>query len=75
MATFAGESDDRHGGGRGEGGGGASLFVGSFNINAEDLTIPVARAWLKHAADADIVALGLQVRSPNGNNFTVTLVS
>lgn len=58
MSTFADESDGKHGGGSG----GASLFVGSFNINAEDLTITVARAWLKQAANADIVALGLQVR-------------
>lgn len=56
MSTLdAGESDGR------DGDGGASLFVGSFNINAEDLTITVARAWLKQAANADIVALGLQV--------------
>lgn len=51
-------------GGDGDGvgnGGGGGLFVGSFNINSEDLTGEAARAWLKQAKDADIVALGLQV--------------
>lgn len=38
-----------------------SLFVGSFNINASDLSKEAAVAWLARAADADIVALGLQV--------------
>lgn len=38
-----------------------SLFIGSFNVNSEDLTLADARAWLKRAGDADIVALGLQV--------------
>ncbi|CAM9167655.1 unnamed protein product, partial [Sphacelaria rigidula] len=38
----------------------SSLFVGSFNINSQDLTQEDAKRWLQHAADADIVALGLQ---------------
>lgn len=56
MASFSAES-----GADGDCRGG-SLFVGSFNINSEDLTEQAARAWLKQAADADIVALGLQVQ-------------
>lgn len=38
------------------------VFIGSFNINSQDLTIDDARAWLKEAKDADIIALGLQVQ-------------
>lgn len=41
-------------------GGGGRLFVGSFNLNSQDLTVKAAKAWLKEAGDADIVALGLQ---------------
>ena len=48
--------------GGGGGGGGGRLFVGSFNLNSQDLTFAAAKAWLKQAGDADIVALGLQVR-------------
>lgn len=40
---------------------GRYLFVGSFNINSSDLGKADAKAWLEKAADADIVALGLQV--------------
>lgn len=39
-----------------------SLFVGSFNINSQDLTQEDAKAWLAKAADADVVALGMQVQ-------------
>lgn len=45
----------------GVGGGAGGVFIGSFNINSEDLTVDAARAWLKQAEGADIVALGLQV--------------
>lgn len=38
-----------------------SLFVGSFNINASDLSKTDAMAWLARAVDADVVAIGLQV--------------
>lgn len=61
-------------GGSTSSGGGKSLFVGSFNINSEDLTGEAARTWLKQAADADIVALGLQVRS-RPHRFVLFLVS
>ncbi|CAM9222615.1 unnamed protein product [Ectocarpus sp. 4 AP-2014] len=44
----------------GVGGGAGGVFIGSFNINSEDLTVDAARAWLKQAEGADIVALGLQ---------------
>lgn len=44
-------------------GGAGGVFIGSFNINSEDLTVDAARAWLKQAEGADIVALGLQVKS------------
>lgn len=42
--------------------GGACVFIGSFNINSQDLSSDAARAWLKGAEGADIVALGLQVK-------------
>lgn len=60
MASFS-----RVGGGGGgvTGGssGGGGVFIGSFNINSQDLSNEAAKAWLKEAEDADIVALGLQV--------------
>eukprot|EP00752_Nemacystus_decipiens_P018264 g16387.t1 len=40
--------------------GGTRVFIGSFNINSQDLSSDAARAWLKEAEGADIVALGLQ---------------
>lgn len=46
----------------------SSLFVGSFNINSQDLTQEDAKRWLQHAADADIVALGLQVLGHSNTN-------
>lgn len=54
-----------------------SLFVGSFNINSEDLSQEDAKAWLAKAADAEVVALGLQVhfvQSLPGQNITVVEV-
>lgn len=53
-----------------DGGGGAkagassvtAVFIGSFNINSQDLSSEAARAWLKDAEGADIIALGLQVK-------------
>lgn len=58
MTSFADE-----GGGATDGAvGGTRVFVGSFNINSQDLTVDAARAWLEEAEGADIVALGLQVK-------------
>lgn len=58
MASFG----DGGGGFKGGGSGASGVFVGSFNINSQDLSSEAARAWLKEAEDADIVALGLQVQ-------------
>lgn len=44
---------------------GGDVFIGSFNINSGDLSVDAAKAWLKGAEGADIVALGLQVRNVN----------
>ena len=68
MASFSsgfssGGSRQCAGADAGGGGEGARLFVGSFNLNSEDLTVKAAKAWLKQAGDADIVALGLQVKT------------
>ena len=48
-------------GGMTSGANGGRVFIGSFNINSQDLTNEAAIAWLKEAEGADIVALGLQV--------------
>ena len=44
----------------------SGVFIGSFNINSQDLSSDAARAWLEKAEGADIVALGLQVAHVNG---------
>lgn len=68
MTSFSsdGGAGGAHGAQRAQGTNGngnrCSVFIGSFNINSQDLTIEDARAWLKEATDADIVALGLQVK-------------
>lgn len=54
---------DEGGGATDGAGGGTRVFIGSFNINSQDLGSGAARAWLKEAEGADIVALGLQVQS------------
>lgn len=65
IAVGGGGGGDVAGGGAADAGwgrgGGGGLFIGSFNLNSEDLTAEAAAAWLKQAGDADIVALGLQV--------------
>eukprot|EP00903_Cladosiphon_okamuranus_P019298 g17739.t1 len=62
MTSFADEGGGAADGAAGGNGaaGGIRVFVGSFNINSQDLTIEAARAWLSEAQGADIVALGLQ---------------
>ncbi|CAM9699290.1 unnamed protein product [Scytosiphon promiscuus] len=62
MSSFSSEdgAGDAHGARSAPGANGCSVFVGSFNINSQDLTIDDARAWLKEAKHADIIALGLQ---------------
>lgn len=57
MASFG----DRGGGVKGSADSVTGVFIGSFNINSQDLSSEAARAWLKEAEGADIVALGLQV--------------
>lgn len=59
MTSFADEGGGLTGGATG----GARVFIGSFNINSQDLSSDAARAWLKEAEGADIVALGLQVKA------------